>query len=183
MLAVAATAIAALCALFLSSHLAVFVALACAQVMFWSTLLPSSGAYAVRLIPSRDAARLRDVPRHGHDPGHLACPGLGFLLFGLGWRWLTAVLLGDRCGDRSTRAAYFVGGDAEIPARGLAPPAERLAKTMLKFAVGLLLVSLGYSGLTTSSRSTPSTTVAPRGLFFVAFAGTILGFQPFVGAR
>ena len=182
-LATAATAIAGLFALYsFISAWPIFVALALAQGVFWSALLTSSGAYAVRLIP--ESRRGEGFAVHGMATilAISVAPSLGFALFALGWRWLTASLALVNAAI-ALLAIRFVGGDAEVSRRaGLAPPAERLAKPVLRFAVGLFLVSLGYGGLTSFiAIYTESRGVAPRGLFFVAFAGTIFALRPFVG--
>ena len=182
-LATAATAIAALFALYaFVSIWPLFVALAFAQGIFWSALLTSSGAYAVRLIP--ESRRGEGFAVHGMATilAISIAPSLGFLLFGLGWRWLTVTFAAVNAAI-ALLALRFVGGDAEISRRaGLAPQAERLAKPVLRFAFGLFLVSLGYGGLTSFiALYTEHRGVAPRGLFFVAFAATIFGLRPFVG--
>ena len=122
-LAVAATAIAALFAIY--SFVAawpLFVALAFAQGIFWSALLTSSGAYAVRLIP--ESRRGEGFAVHGMATilAISLAPSLGFLLFGLGWRWLTAVLAAVERGDRAARAALRRGRR-----RGLASSRARAA--------------------------------------------------------
>ena len=182
-LAVAAAAIATLFAIYaFVAFWPLFVALAFAQGIFWSALLTSSGAYAVRLIP--ESRRGEGFAVHGMATilAISLAPSFGFLLFGLGWRWLAGTLAVVNAAI-AVLALRFASGDAEISCRaGLAPPAERLAKPVLRFAFGLFLVSLGYGGLTSFiALYTESRGVAPRGLFFVAFAGTIFGLRPFVG--
>ncbi len=182
-LAVAAAAIAGLFAIYsLVTSWPLLVALACAQGVFWSALLTSSGAYAVRLIP--ESRRGEGFAVHGMATilAISLAPSVGFLLFGLGWRWLTAALALVN-GAIALLALRFAAGDAEVSRRaGLAPPAERLARPVLRFAIGLFLVSFGYGGLTSFiALYTEHRGVAPRGLFFVAFAGTIFALRPFVG--
>lgn len=182
-LAVAATAIAVLFAIYtFVTAWPLFVALAFAQGIFWSAILTSSGAYAVRLIP--ESRRGEGFAVHGMATilAISVAPSLGFLLFGLGWRWLT-VMLSAVNGAIAVLALRFLPGDAEISRRaGLAPAAQRLAWPVLRFAIGLFLVSFGYGGLTSFiALYTEFRGVAPRGLFFLAFAGTILGLRPFVG--
>jgi MFS family permease len=182
-LAVAAATIAALFAIYaFVDSWPVLVGLALVQGIFWSALLTSSGAYAVRLIP--ESRRGEGFAVHGMATilAISLAPSLGFLLFGLGWRSL-AVTLALVNAAIAVLALRFVGGDAEITRlAGLAPPAERLARPVLRFAIGLFLVSLGYGGLTSfAALYTESRGVAPRGLFFVAFAGTIFALRPFVG--
>lgn len=182
-LAVAATAIALLFALYsVVTAWPLFIALAFAQGIFWSALLTSSGAYAVRLIPQ--SRRGEGFAIHGMATilAISLAPSLGFLLFSLGWRWLTFAFAAVNAAI-ALLALRFVGGDAEISRRsGLAQPPERLAKPVLRFAIGLFLVSVGYGGLTSFiALYTEHRGVAPRGLFFVAFAGTIFALRPFVG--
>ena len=182
-LVVAAAAIAALFAVYaFVSVWPLFVALAFAQGIFWSALLTSSGAYAVRLIP--ESRRGEGFAVHGMATilAISLAPSFGFVLFNFGWRWLTGTLALVNAAI-ALLALRFASGDVEISRRaGLAPPAERLARPVLRFAFGLFLVALGYGGLTSFiALYTESRGVAPRGLFFVAFAGTIFGLRPFVG--
>ena len=182
-LAVAAAAIAGLFALYgWVTAWPLLVALGLAQGVFWSALLTSSGAYAVRLIP--ESRRGEGFAIHGMATilAISLAPSLGFVLFGLGWRWLTLTLAAVN-GCIAILALRFIGGDAEISRQaGLVPPAASLEKPVLRFAIGLFLVSLGYGGLTSFiALYTEHRGVAPRGLFFVAFAGTIFALRPFVG--
>lgn len=182
-LAVAAAAISALFALYSFVTLwPVFVALALAQGVFWSALLTSSGAYAVRLIP--ESRRGEGFAVHGMATilAISVAPSVGFLLYSHGWRWLVGVLALVNAAIAGL-ALRFVRGDAEVTRHAAAVPgAERLAKPVLRFAIGLFLVSLGYGGLTSfAAIYTEARGVAPRGLFFIAFAGTIFALRPFVG--
>ncbi|MEO8276889.1 MAG: MFS transporter [Thermoanaerobaculia bacterium] len=182
-LAFAATAIAALFAIYaFVLHWPLFVGLAILQGIFWSALLTSSGAYAVRLIP--ETRRAEGLSIHGMATvlAISLAPSVGFVLVAQSWRWLTFTLAAVNAAI-AILALRFVRGD-RTAARDEAPlpTGDRLAKPVLRFAVGLFLVSLGYGGLTSfAALYTEYRGVAPRGLYFIAFAGTMLALRPFIG--
>lgn len=182
-LVVAATGLSGLFALFgfLSSwHL--LVALAVVQGVLWSSLLTSSGAYAVRLIP--ESRRAEGFAVHGMATilAITVAPTIGFALFAHGFRGLTIVLALTNA-TIALLALRFARSERG-PVRDLrgALTGAHIAWPVLRFALGIFLVSFGYGGLTSFvALFGESRGIGPKGLFFAAFAGTIFLLRPFVG--
>ena len=182
-LGVAATGLALLFASFgFVESWPVLVGLALLQGVLWSSLLTSSGAYAVRLIP--ESRRAEGFAIHGMATilAITIAPSLGFLLFSAGWRWLT-VALAVTNGAIALLALRFVRAD-QRPVGDLrgALSGEHIAWPVLRFAIGIFLVAFGYGGLTSFvALFCEARGIAPKGIFFAAFAGTIFVLRPFVG--
>jgi MFS family permease len=157
------------------------VALAALQGILWSGLLTSSGAYAVRLIP--ESRRAEGFAVHGMATilAITVAPTLGFLLFATGWRWLTVALAATNAAI-ALLSLRFVRAESRPSELRAALAGEHIAWPVLRFAFGIFLVSFGYGGVTSFvALFCESRGIAPKGLFFAAFAGTIFVLRPFVG--
>ncbi len=159
-----------------------FVAGALLQGLLWSAVLTSSGAYAMRLIPPE--RRAEGIAVHGMATllAISVAPTAGFALYALGWRALALTLAGVNLAI-AVLAVRFAR--AEPPARRDLLAAVRghgVAWPVLRFALGIFLVAFGYGGLTSFvALFCEARAIAPKGIYFVAFAGTMLALRPFVG--
>lgn len=182
-LGLAATGLALLFALFgFVESWPLLVGLALLQGVLWSSLLTSSGAYAVRLIP--ESRRAEGFAVHGMATilAITVAPSLGFLLYAAGWGRLTAALAVANAAI-ALLALRFVRADRR-PVSGVraALAGEHIAWPVLRFAFGIFLVAVGYGGITSFvALFCESRGIAPRWIFFAAFAGTIFLLRPFVG--
>jgi MFS family permease len=182
-LGVSATGLAALFVLFgFVGSWPVLVALALVQGVLWSALLTSSGAYAVRLIP--ESRRAEGFAIHGMATilAVTVAPSVGFLLHAAGWRWLT-VALASANGAIALLSLRFVRSERQPLHRLRASlSGEHIAWPVLRFALGIFLISFGYGAITSFvALYCESRGIEPKGIFFAAFAGTIFVLRPFVG--
>lgn len=184
-LGVAATGLAILFAIFgFVDSWPLLVVLALVQGVLWSSLLTSSGAYAVRLIP--ESRRAEGFAIHGMATilAITVAPSVGFLLFGLGWRWLTAALAAANAVIALLALRFVRAETRPVSGAGVrsALTGEHIAWPVLRFAFGIFLVALGYGGLTSFvALYCEAKGIEPKGIFFAAFAGTIFVLRPFVG--
>lgn len=182
-LGISATALALLFASFgFIESWPLLVALAVLQGVLWSALLTSSGAYAVRLIP--ESRRAEGFAVHGMATilAITVAPSLGFLLYELGWSRLTAALAATNA-LIAVLALRFVRAETRaVSGVRAALAGEHIAWPVLRFAFGIFLVALGYGGVTSFvALFCEARGIAPKWIFFAAFAGTILVLRPFVG--
>ncbi len=182
-LAASAAGIALLFALYaLLPTWPLFVGGALLQGLLWSAVLTSSGAYAVRLIPVH--RRAEGIAIHGMATilAISLAPSLGFVLFAFGWRWLAATLGAVNLAIALLALRF---ARSEAPSRRSLATAFRghgIAWPVLRFALGIFLVAFGYGGLTSFiALFCEARGIAPKGIYFIAFAGTMLGLRPFVG--
>jgi predicted MFS family arabinose efflux permease len=109
-------------------------------------------------------------------------PSLGFLVFASGWRWLTAGLAAANAAVALLSLRFVRAEKRPVAELRSALAGEHIAWPVLRFAFGIFLVSFGYGGITSFvALFCEARGVTPKGLFFAAFAGTMLVLRPFVG--
>ncbi len=177
---VAALMLAATSALYaLVTSWKLFVLLAIPHGVVWSSLLTAGNSELMRIAP---AARRAEAIAYYGMAGNLSiatAPALGFWL--LEWSW------GALCASLTLLhlaiAVLSLRLDADGPLRAdlrhrLAPHRAVDWRTLL-VAGALLLVSIGYGGLTSFvALYSEEHGIAPRGIFFTGFAVTIIAVRP-----
>lgn len=161
----------------------ILVLLALPHGVAWSSVLTAASAYVSDLVPVE--RRAEGIAYHGlaSTLAIAAAPALGFALSGLGWGWLCLSIV-----------AFYLAVSVlalRLPER-VAPRAGSLGDLLtwkavewptLAFSGTLLLVSFGYGGVTSFvAQLAESRGIVPKGIFFTAFAGTILVCRPLLGS-
>lgn len=154
------------------------VALAVPHGFVWSSLLTASAALASDLIPP--GRRAEGIAYHGMAPtlAFTVAPSLGFFLAARGWAWLClSIVLLD---------LLLVALALRLPEVGPPRATRRLAGAVewrvLALSGTLFLASFGYGAVTSFvAQLAEARGLLPRGLFFAAFAATILISRPFLG--
>lgn len=149
----------------------------------WSSLLTASLAYSSDLVPLERRAEGMAYFGLASTLAIALAPALGFALARRGWSWLCAslVLLYLAVALLALRLPESGRGRGFSLAGLLGPGAVEWGS--LRLGVSLLLVSLGYGGVTSFvAQLSAARGIEPRGLFFSVFAGTILLARPLLGS-
>lgn len=155
------------------------VVLAVPHGVVWSALLVSGNTELMRLVP--ESRRAEGIAYYGlaTNLAIAVAPALGFLLIERSWMLL--------CGAMVVLDLAVAGLALALPPDP--PVAPRLVHRLLphravdwrtlRVAIALLLVSVGYGGLTSFvALYAEARGIAPKGVFFTAFAVTIMASRP-----
>lgn len=150
--------------------------------LFWSGLLSASSAYMTDLLPERRRAEGIGYWGMSTMTAIAVAPGLGFWVYRFGWGWLCAEvallnlvmfsiawqLREISTGARRPRDAFFGRHMVEWGVLGV--------------AMALFLCSFGYGGITSFvAVLAEENGIAPKSIFFTAFAVVVLGTRLFSG--
>ncbi len=148
----------------------------------WSALLTGSSAEAASVVPQ--ARRAEGIAWHGMAStlAVVVAPAAGFALLDRGWNWLCAGLVTLHLAVALlARTLPVTPRPAPGWWRGLAPRAAIDGRT-LRQSVVLSAVSFGYGGVTSFvALIAEERGIAPKGIFFSAFALSILVLRPALG--
>lgn len=182
MLVACSLVLAAFAALYaVVDRVAVMLALVVVHGAFWSGLLSASSAYITDFIPAE--RRAEGISYWGLSTifAIAVAPTLGFTVFErAGWPWL--------CGLACALNLIMAGIAWRLPeAARKARPRPLTLRTLVEWRVlalslTLFLYSFGYGGITSFvALYADASGVAPKGIFFMAFAAVILATRPFFG--
>ena len=150
--------------------------------IFWSGLLSASSAYMTDLLPEKRRAEGIGYWGMSTMMAIAVAPGLGFWVYRFGWGWLCAEvallnlvmfaiawrLKEITTSARRTKHAFFSRHMVEWP--------------VLWVAMSLFLCSFGYGGITSFvAVLAEENGIAPKSVFFTAFAVVVLGTRVFSG--
>ena len=150
--------------------------------IFWSGLLSASSAYMTDLLPEKRRAEGIGYWGMSTMTAIAVAPGLGFWVYQFGWGWLCAEvavlnlvmfaiawhLEEITTSARRTKHAFFGRHMVEWP--------------VLWVAMSLFLCSFGYGGITSFvAVLAEENDIAPKSVFFSAFAVVVLGTRVFSG--
>ena len=150
--------------------------------LFWSGLLSASAAYMTDLLPEKRRAEGLGYWGMSTMTAIAVAPSLGFWVYRFGWGWLCAEVallnlvmfaIAWRLDEittaaRRTRHAFFGRHMVEWP--------------VLWVAMSLFLCSFGYGGITSFvAVLAEENGIAPKTIFFTAFAIVVLGTRLFSG--
>ncbi len=150
--------------------------------LFWSGLLSASSAYMTDLLPEKRRAEGIGYWGMSTMTAIAVAPGLGFWVYRFGWGWLCAEvallnlvmfaiawrLKEITTSARRTKHAFFSRHMVEWP--------------VLWVAMSLFLCSFGYGGITSFvAVLAEENGIAPKSVFFTAFAVVVLGTRVFSG--
>ena len=150
--------------------------------LFWSGLLSASSAYMTDLLPERRRAEGIGYWGMSTMTAIAVAPGIGFWVYRFGWGWLCAEVallnlvmfaIAWRLEDLSTTATR--------------PKEAFFGRHMVEWgvlwvAMALFLCSFGYGGITSFvAVLAEENGIAPKSIFFTAFAVVVLGTRPFSG--
>ena len=158
------------------------VALGLVHGVVWSALLTGASAEAARAVPAE--RRAEGIAWYGMAStlAVTVAPAVGFFLLARGWPWLCACLAALNLIVAGLARALPA---APWPAPGwrarLAPKAA-VEWRALRSSTVLLAVSFGYGGATSfAALLAERRAIEPRGVFFTAFALSILVLRPALG--
>ncbi|HSM14691.1 MAG TPA: MFS transporter [Thermoanaerobaculia bacterium] len=148
----------------------------------WSSILTGGSAEAARVVPER--RRAEGIAWHGMAMtlAVTVAPAIGFRLLERGWTWLC----GGMVGANLLVAALARALPASPPPspgwlRGLATHRTVEWRTLRSASV-LFAVSFGYGGVTSfAALLAEERSIEPKGIFFTAFAVSILVLRPALG--
>jgi MFS family permease len=158
------------------------VALAVPHGVVWSSLLVSGNTELMRLVP--EARRAEGIAYFGlaTNLSIAIAPALGFLLLARSWTLLcAAIVVLDLAVAGLARA---MPDDPPVEPRALHRllPHRAVDWRTLRVAIALLLLSVGYGGLTSFvAIYAEARGIAPKSVFFTAFAATIIAARPLLG--
>lgn len=158
------------------------VALGFCHGVVWSTLLTGASAEAARVVP--EARRAEGIAYYGMAStlAVTVAPALGFWLLARGWGWLCATLVA--CNLLVAALARALP-PAPWPAPGwlaTLSPAGAVEWRLLRQSLVLLVVAFGYGGTTSFiALLAERRGIEPKGIFFTAFALSILVLRPALG--
>ena len=159
----------------------VLVAFSIPHGVVWSALLTACNSEVVRTVP--EARRAEGIAYYGLA-GNLAiavAPAAGIWLLDRSWPALCALIaLLDLA---VALLALRLSPDPPVAPGWLArlAPHRAIDFRTLRVAAALLLASFGYGGLTSfAALLAEERGIAPKGIFFTAFAGTVVCVRPFV---
>jgi MFS family permease len=163
------------------SSVPVLLALVVVHGVFWSGLLSSSSAYITDFIPARRRAEGISYWGLSTTLAVAVAPTFGFWMYARGWAWLCAgatVL-------NLAMAAIAWGLPPDMRAPRLADGRARgaiIEWRVLGLSLTLLMYSFGYGSITSFvALYADARGISPRGLFFTAFALTVLATRPISG--
>jgi MFS family permease len=165
-----------------TSSYRVMLALVLAHGVFWSALLSASSAYTMDLIPATRRAEGLGYWGLSTVLAVAVAPTIGLWIYRHGWSWL-CVSVGAL--NLLMAAIAF----ALPPEGGRRPVVSRVVRSadlvewrVAVVAITLFLCAFGYGGVTSFvAMYAEANGVAPRGIFFTAFAVTIVFTRPFLG--
>jgi len=155
------------------------VALAVPHGVIWSSLLVSGNTELMRLVP--EARRAEGIAYFGlaTNLSIAVAPAVGFLLIERSWTFLCgAIVVLDLA---VAGLAWALPADPPVAPRAVHRllPHRAVDWRTLRVAIALLLVSVGYGGLTSFvALYAEARHIAPKGIFFTAFAVTIIASRP-----
>jgi MFS family permease len=155
------------------------VALAVPHGVIWSSLLVSGNTELMRLVP--EARRAEGIAYFGlaTNLSIAVAPAVGFLLIENSWTSLCgAIVVLDLV---VAGLAWALPDDPPVGPRAVHRllPHRAVDWRTLRVAVALLLVSVGYGGLTSFvALYAEARQIAPKGVFFTAFAVSIIASRP-----
>jgi MFS family permease len=150
--------------------------------LFWSGLLSASSAYMTDLLP--EERRAEGIGYWGMSTMTAigVAPGLGFWVYRFGWGWLCAeVALLNLVMFAIAWKLQEIGGTAQRPKDAFFGR-HMVEWRVLSVAMALFLCSFGYGGITSFvAVLAEEKGIAPKSIFFTAFAVVVLGTRPFSG--
>jgi MFS family permease len=159
----------------------VLVGLSLAHGVAWSSLLVAANSELVRVVPPARRAEGFAYFALAANLAVAVAPAIGLWILEQSWRALTFGIAALDLGV--ALLAVRLSRDGPIPhdiAHRLAPHRAIDWRT-LRVGFALLLASFGYGGLTSfAALFAESRGIAPKGVFFIAFAVTIIAVRPFL---
>jgi MFS family permease len=158
------------------------VALGFVHGVIWSALLTGASAEAARTVPP--ARRAEGIAWYGMGStlAVTVAPAAGFWMLARGWPWLCAGLAVLHLAIAALARAL---PSAPWPERGWTrrlSPASAVEWRALRSSLVLFAVSFGYGGATSfAALLAEERGIEPRGIFFTAFALSILVLRPALG--
>jgi MFS family permease len=150
--------------------------------LFWSGLLSASSAYMTDLLPEKRRAEGIGYWGMSTMTAIGVAPGLGFWVYRFGWGWLCAevaflnlVMFAIAWRLREINVAADRPKDAFFGR-------HMVEWRVLSVAMALFLCSFGYGGIMSFvAVLAEQNGIAPKSIFFTAFAVVVLGTRPFSG--
>lgn len=158
------------------------VALALPHGALWSALLTAASAEAARAVPL--ARRAEGLGYHGLAmSGAIAvAPPVGFALLARGWEWLCAALVVANLGALALARSLPADGTVDRTALAGLSPKRAIEWRVLRLSIVLFACSFGYGGATSFvALFAEARGIAPRGIFFTAFAAAVISLRPVLG--
>ncbi len=155
------------------------VALSVPHGVIWSCLLVSGNSELIRVVPP--ARRAEGIAYFGlaTNLAIAVAPALGFFLLERGWTWLCVSLIVLDLLVAGLALALTPDAPIAVDWRDRLVPHRAVDWRTLLVAVALLLVSIGYGGLTSFvALFAEAKGIAPKGIFFTGFALTIICVRP-----
>jgi MFS family permease len=150
--------------------------------LFWSGLLSASSAYMTDLLPEKRRAEGIGYWGMSTMTAIAVAPGLGFWVYRLGWGWLCAEVA------LLNLVMFAIAWQLrEITVTADRPKDAFFGRHMVEWrvlwvAMALFLCSFGYGGITSFvAVLAEENGIAPKSIFFTAFAVVVLGTRPFSG--
>ena len=150
--------------------------------LFWSGLLSASSAYMTDLLPEKRRAEGIGYWGMSTMTAIGVAPGLGFWVYRFGWGWLCAEVA------LLNLVMFVIAWQLkEITVTASRPKDAFFGRHMVEWgvlwvAMSLFLCSFGYGGITSFvAVLAEENGIAPKSVFFTAFAIVVLGTRPFSG--
>ena len=150
--------------------------------LFWSGLLSASSAYMTDLLPEKRRAEGIGYWGMSTMTAIAVAPGLGFWVYRFGWGWLCAeVALLNLVMFAIAWKLQEIAGTAQRPKDAFFGR-HMVEWRVLSVAMALFLCSFGYGGITSFvAVLAEENGIAPKSIFFTAFAVVVLGTRLFSG--
>jgi MFS family permease len=153
------------------------------QGVFWSGLLSASSAYMADVLP--ESRRAEGIGYWGLSTmlAVSVAPNVGFFFLARGWPTVCAVTALLNLGMAGIAWSLPKEPAARAPVPGAAPRRAGFVEwRVMALSMSLFLVSFGYGGITSfAALFAEQRGIAPKSLFFTAFAVTVLLTRPFAG--
>jgi MFS family permease len=150
--------------------------------LFWSGLLSAASAYMTDLLPEKRRAEGIGYWGMSTMTAIAVAPGLGFWVYGFGWGWLCAEVA------LLNLVMFAIAWRLEeITVAAHRPKDAFFGRHMVEWrvlwvAMALFLCSFGYGGITSFvAVLAEQNDIAPKSIFFTAFAVVVLGTRIFSG--
>jgi MFS family permease len=148
--------------------------------IFWSGLLSASSAYITDIVPAHRRAEGISYWGLSNILAIAVAPTVGFAVYARGWGWLCAESVLLNLGMAAI--AWRLPPDRRRAGQGAAHHGPLVEWHVLALSITLFLYSFGYGGITSFvALYADASGVAPKSIFFTAFALTILVTRPFSG--
>jgi MFS family permease len=156
-----------------------FALLGLAHGVVWSSLLSGGNAEGARVVPASRRAEGLAWLGTASTLAVTAAPAIGFWLFGFSWRWLCAGIALPNLGIALV-ARWLPPSPRPAPGWWRHLLSHRAVEwRALRISSVLFAVSVGYGGVTSFvALFAESRGIAPKGIFFTAFALSILILRP-----